>query len=255
MGINVYTNGFFRVLTAGFLFWACFCNVVHAQQPDSTVFPKEGIEKFLPPLSVLIDSALNHNAYVQYRDLGVVVERCKLKASKIEWTRNLGLQANYGYGNLYYYSTVSTGGIEPPASVSNRSEIKYSGAVYLSMPFYTIANRRNQIRLSKAEYEQAQWMSEHQREETRMMIIRQYNDVILKHRVFRIKSAFWETARINFEMVEKEFLNGVIPIAEYSRLSDATSRAQTDFETSRTDFVTAFMILEEMVGFRLNLIK
>lgn len=228
---------------------------VNAQISDSTVFPKEGIEAVLPPLSVLIDSALNHNAYVQFRDLDIIVERCKLKASRIEWTRNLGLQANYGYGNLYYYSTVSTGGIEPPASVSNRSEIKYSGAVYLSMPFYTIANRRNQIRLSKAEYEQAQWMSQHQRNETRQMIIRQYNDVILKHRVFKIKSEFWETSRINMQMVEKEFLNGVIPLAEYSRLSDATSRSQTDYETSRIEFVTSFMILEEMVGYKLNLIK
>jgi hypothetical protein len=50
-------------------------------------------------------------------------------------------------------------------------------------------------------------------------------------------------------MVEKEFRNGVIPIAEYVRLSDMTARIQSDYEMAKSDFLLAKRILEETVGF------
>ena len=50
-------------------------------------------------------------------------------------------------------------------------------------------------------------------------------------------------------MVEKEFRNGVIPIAEYVRLSDMTARVQSDYELARSEFLLSKQILEEITGF------
>ena len=54
-------------------------------------------------------------------------------------------------------------------------------------------------------------------------------------------------------MADKEFQNGVIPVGEYSRISEIVSRAEVDFETAKTDYNTAYMILEELVGYKFNL--
>ena len=56
-------------------------------------------------------------------------------------------------------------------------------------------------------------------------------------------------------MAEKEFLNGVIPVTEYSRLYSITSQAEENYESALMDFKTDYMLLEELTGmkFKLNL--
>ncbi len=230
------------------LFMPCLST---AQVNDTSDLEQEFYSQ-LPPLAVLIDSAIANDEYVKFRDLQSTVNTCKLKNSKIDWARYVGVQANYGYGNLYNYSTSSTGAIEPAAVATSRSEVKYSGQVFLNLPLIAVVNRKNLIKLAKAEIEQSQQMSMFQRDEKRQTVIRQYNDVLLQQRLLRIKSKYLETTKISFQLVEKEFLNGVIPITEYTRLSESVSRAESEYETVRMNFLTSFMILEEIVGMKLK---
>lgn len=243
-----------RFLFLGFSFMVVFfiTSQSTAQVSDTTT-PEPEFFMQLPPLSVLIDSAIANDEYVKFRDLQSTVNTCKLKNSKIDWARYVGVQANYGYGNLYNYSTSSTGAIEPAAVATSRSEVKYSGQVFLNLPLIAVVNRKNLVRLAKAEIEQSQQMSMFQRDEKRQSVIRQYNDVLLQQRLLRIKSKYLETTKISFQLVEKEFLNGVIPITEYTRLSESVSRAESEYETVRMNFLTSFMILEEIVGMKLKL--
>ncbi|MBK9392023.1 MAG: TolC family protein [Bacteroidetes bacterium] len=83
-------------------------------------------------------------------------------------------------------------------------------------------------------------------------MITQYNDVLLKQRILKIKSRNMGNARINMDMVEAEFKNGQIPVSEYARISEMTSSSEADFETARSELTTSVMILEEMVGFKIN---
>jgi len=54
-------------------------------------------------------------------------------------------------------------------------------------------------------------------------------------------------------MSEKEFQNGVIPVGEYARISEIVSKAESDLETAKAEFSTAFMIMEEICGMKFNL--
>ena len=214
---------------------------------------KDDISDKLPVLQVLIDSAIINNPYVKFRDQQIIINECKLRAKKVEWTRNLGVQVNVGYGNFYNYSTNSAGGVDPPPFATNRIETKYNGTLYLNMPLYTLADRRNQLKLAQTEIEQANSMAEEQRLETRQLVIRQYNDVILSQRILRIKAKYMETARINMQMVEKEFSNGVVSVTELTRITEIVSRSESDYENARTDFLTAYLILEELTGIKFHL--
>ena len=49
--------------------------------------------------------------------------------------------------------------------------------------------------------------------------------------------------------------DGIISVSEYSRISEIVTRTEIDLENSRMEFLTAYMILEEITGIRFNLIR
>jgi outer membrane protein TolC len=196
---------------------------------------------------------MNNDPYVKFRELQIIINNCKLKASKTEWLRNIGVQADVRYGTFDNYSTNNSGGSTPTSFGSNNTETKYGYAAYIKLPLYDVANRKNQIKLAKTEVLQALSMAEVQRNEVRLMVIRQYNDLVLKQKLMKIKYKYIETARINLEIVEKEFKNGVVSMSEYTRISEGVTRSEADLEVARIDFITAYLTLEEIVGFKFNL--
>jgi len=226
-----------------------------AQDGKADDLLKGDIETILPPLETIIDSAISNNPYVKFKDLQIDVNEYKLKAERSLWTKNIGFQTDARYGTFDNFSTNTAEGQNPTLYATRSSQLNYGAGAYLKLPFYDFMNRKNQIRLAKAEVDQAQNLSLVQRNEVRQLVIKQYNDLIIKSRVLKIKLKYAETSKINMEMVEKEFLNGIISVSEYARISESVSRTDTDIETAKMDFRTAYMILEEIVGMKFNLMK
>lgn len=230
-----------------------FCLTSTAQNNPETNNPDDNIETRLPPLGTLIDSALARNPYVKFRELQIVVNKYKLKSDQAVWLKNLGVQTDVRYGTFDNFSTNTAEGQTPSLISTRRNQTNYGLGAYLKLPLFDLVNRKYQVNIATAEVEQADHMAEFQRDEVRQLVIRQYNDVILKQRLLKIKSKYLATSKINMEMVEKEFQTGVISIGEYSRISEIVTRTESDFENARVDFVTSYMILEEIVGIKFNL--
>lgn len=224
-----------------------------AQQGQVFDMSKDNIELMLPPLETIIDSAIAKNPFVKYRDLQIVVNTQKLKSDRADWTRDIGFQTDVRYGTFDNFASNVVQGQNPALTSTRNTQTNYGIGGYIRIPVYDFLNRRNQIKLSKAEIEQAKSYSLIQRDELRQSVIRQYNELIIKQRILRIKTKYVETSRIHMEMVDKNFINGTITLTEYSSLSEIASRAEADFETSKMEFRTAYMILEEIVGMKFNL--
>ncbi len=224
-----------------------------AQEKKEFDLFKDNIELILPPLETIIDSAIARNPYVKFRDLQVTVNEQKLKSNRLEWTRDLGFQTDVRYGTFDNFASNVVEGQNPALTSTRNTQTNYGVGAYIRIPFYDFLSRKSQITSAKAEIAQAQSYSLVQRNELRQLVIKQYNEVIVKHRLLKIKSRYAETARINLAMAEKQFLNGVITVAEYSSTTEIVSRSETDFESSKMEFRTAFMILEEIVGIKFNL--
>jgi outer membrane protein TolC len=225
----------------------------NAQEKNEFNALKDNIENILPPLETIIDSAIANNPFVKFRKWDIEVNEHKLQTDRIVWTKDLGIQTDIRYGTFNNFSTNTSEGQSPSNLATLSNQLNYGVGAYLKVPIYDIINRKNQINQSKAEIEKAISMAEVQRNEVRESVIRQYNDLILKHRLLKNKSKYIETARINMQMTEKEFQNGVIPTGEYTRISEIASRAEADLETAKVDFYTAYMILEELAGCKFNL--
>ncbi|WP_372744818.1 TolC family protein [Lutibacter sp.] len=226
----------------------CFITVTKAQSISSET---SAYEILFPPLEELIEAALKNNAMVEFRKLGVDVKESLVKSEKNYWTRNFGLQADAEYGNLNNSSYSVEDNTQNLLSTST-TQLNYGVGVYLKFPIFDYINRKDQIKQAKIEVDQAKSMAEAQQNEVRLLVINQYHNVILKQKLLSIKAQNLGSARINKEMVEKEFRNGVIAISEYVRISDMTSKIEEEYEMSKSDFLLAKQLLENTVGITFN---
>jgi outer membrane protein TolC len=201
-----------------------------------------------PPVEQLIDSAIKHNSNVEYRNLDIEARESLLKTQHNVWLRNLGLQGVANYGTFDYFNSNSNNQSTTVLN-TNSKQFNYGLGFYLKLPFYDMIDRKNQINVAKVQLDQAKSMAQVQKDELRQIVIRLYEDILLKQKLLNIKSQSWGNARVNMEMVDREFRNGTIPISEFVRVSDIVSRTEAEYETAKTDFISAKKILEEIVGF------
>jgi outer membrane protein TolC len=169
---------------------------------------------------------------------------------KKSWTRNFGVQADVRYGTFDNFSTNTAEGQNPTLIATRASQTNYGLGGYFKLPLSDFVTRKTQFKLAKMQIDQAECLAQVQRDEIRQAVIKQYNDVMLKLTLLKIKAEILETSRINMVMAEKEFQNGIIPLGTYSGLAQTASTTEINFEEAKVDFKTAFMILEEIVGFK-----
>lgn len=220
-----------------------------AQSADSTAMTSSDSVITFPPLNDLIDSAVKYHPGIRYRQYEVKVKESNLQTQQHNWTRNMGVQADSRYGTFDNFSANDNGQSTTLLNTTNK-QFNYGFGVYMKLPLYDLLNRKNQLKQAKNEVEMARSLGEVQETEIRQMVIKQYQDALLRQRLIRIKAQNLGNARVNMEMVEKEFRNGIIPVSEYARISDIVYRAETDYELAKTEFITAKLLLEEIVGFK-----
>lgn len=224
-----------------------------AQQFDEQNLLSPDIESLLPPLETIIDSAISKNPYVKYRDQQISVNEFKMKSDKVRWMENLGLQSDARYGTFDNFSMNTAAGQTPSVIATRNNQLNYGVGAYIKLPIFDFVNRKHLVGAAKAEVDQAISLAAVQRDELRQVVIKQYNDLILKMKLLKIKSKYLETSHINIQMADKEFKNGVLSVAEYSKISEIVSLAETDYQTVYTEFTTAYMILEELAGFKFKI--
>jgi outer membrane protein TolC len=225
---------------------------VRSQESNSFDLLKGDIESELPPLSVLIDSALHHNPYVKFRDNQKIINQENLKINQTQWTRNIGFQTDVRYGTFNNFNNYTSGGQSPDVTSTLTTELNYGVGAFVRLPFDEIFNRKHQVRTAKMQLDQAKNMADVQRDELRQLVIRQYNEVILKHRLMKIKAKHLEIQRYNMDISEKDYHSGVVTVTEYSRMAEVLSMAESDFQTTKVEFNTSYLILQEIVGIKFN---
>jgi hypothetical protein len=212
------------------------------------------IEVNIPPLNVIIDSVLNRNGMVRFRRQHVGVQIGKLKSETLYWTRNFGIQGDGRYGTFDNTSLTATGGSTGTVLNTTTSQLNYGVGLYFKFPIFDFLHRKNQINLAKMEIEESKRMVQFQEDEIRQTAIRLYQDLILKQKILKIKSESLGNGKVNMQMVEKEFRNGLVPVAEYVRITSMSSNMEVDYESAKSDYILAKQILEDMAGFVFSVI-
>ncbi|MCX6306821.1 MAG: TolC family protein [Bacteroidetes bacterium] len=213
---------------------------------------KDNISNLIPPLEVLIDSAIAHNAALKSSQLAVGVNSKALKAYANSWTKNLSLTADVRYGTFTNYSTDQ---ITNLAVSTNKSEFRYGVGGTLKFAINDFVDRKNQIGMFKTEVEIARSDYDEKVNQLKKLVIIEYNDLLLKQKLMILSAAKTETVKVNMQMVEKEFRNGVIPLTEFTNMSATVFDSEAAFENARMEFRNAYMMLEETTGMKFNILN
>jgi outer membrane protein TolC len=235
------------------IFYLLFFQIsdIQAQNSIEKESTSSNTKLIIPSLNVLIDSALAINGMVNYRKLEIDAKDYNLKSKRQYWTRNFGLQVDSGYGTFNNLSSVS-GDNSTVNLASNTRQLNYNAGFYLKIPVFDVINRKSQIKQAKAELEQAKSLAKSQEDELTQVVTRNYEELMLKQNLLALRASNLGNARVNMEMVEKEFRNGLIPFSEYVRISDMTSRIAVEFEQAKSDFLLSKKLLENLTGVQID---
>jgi len=233
------------------LYIAFFGLFVNAQELKGEHSQTGGPSLLIPKLSVLIDSALVNSGMVSYRMLEIEAKEFNKKEKKRNWTRNFGIQADTRYGTFNNFSTI-TGDNSSINLGSDTQQVNYNVGFYLKIPVFDIINRKAEIKRSQVEIQQAKSLVKFQEDEVKEFVIRYFEDLVLRQNLLKLYASNLGNARVNMEMVEREFRNGVLPISEYVRISDITVRIASDYEKAKSNFFVAKKLLENITGMTIN---
>lgn len=243
---------FFKIVTI-LLLSLLSVNLLQGQKlpNDNSQELSDAISNF-PPLQAVIDSVIKRSAMVNFRTNNIEAKEAALASERLHWTRNLGLQVDSRYGNLNNFTSNEDG--EALSQVlTTTTQLNYSAGFFLKFPLFDGLNRKHQIKLAESEVEAAKSMVQFENEQLRKMVITLYQELLLKQKLLQIRSESLGDGRVNMQMVEKEFRNGLVPMSEYVRINSMTTNMEAAYETALSEFITTKKMLEDMAGFVFDL--
>lgn len=212
---------------------------------------KDNIADYLPPLEELIDSAIAHSASIKFWSTDVQVNDEKIDIAKNQWLKNLKLGSDVRYGT---YDNLSLDPIGASAVYTNTTETRYGAFFSVSVPFYDLFNRKNQVAFAELERQQSIYSLKMREQEIRSAIIKQYNQLKLDQQILKLAADFIQTGSVNLQLAQRQFESGMLSLAEYTKIAESYNKSQITYESAKQTFITSLMLLEEMVGYKFNLI-
>jgi len=209
----------------------------------------------IPPLDDLIDSAIVHSPAVASVDAEIYIRKYGIKSVRRDIMQNFYLDAgmNLTYINGLTNNTTNLGDIN--SVLSNQDNSGYAAGISIRMPLDDLMDHRNRVKTATKYMEQAFSERDIQIRLVRRDIIEQYNKLIINQKILKIANDNQIFMSLQMAMAEKEFLNGQLSLYDLARLNEMNRKAVTDFEDSRNEFYNAYMILQEIVGIKFNVIN
>ena len=209
----------------------------------------------IPPLDDLIDSAIVHSPAVASVDAEIYIRKYGIKTARRDIMQNFYLDAGLDvtYIDGLTNNTTNLGDIN--SVLSNQDNSGYAAGISIRMPLDDLMDHRNRVKSATKYMEQAFSERDIQIRLIRRDIIEQYNRLIINQKILKIANDNQIFMSLQMAMAEKEFLNGQLSLYDMARLNEMNRKAVTDFEDSRNEFYNAYMILQEIVGIKFNVIK
>lgn len=232
---------------------------LYSQQSEDTLFVfnpiVDDITQRIPPLDDLLDSAMVHSPRLKQFDADISFYRYKVRTAKREFLENIYLDA-YTQFDIWDGLTENTTNLGDKSSVLTfQDNSRYAVGASIRMPIDDLWDRRNRVKAATSLVERSIAEREFQAQDLRKAVIQQYNKLIINQRIMKIANDNQIYMALQMAMAEKEFINGQMTLYELARLNEMNRRSVYDFETARVQLYDAYMILQEIVGIKFNVIS
>jgi outer membrane protein TolC len=242
------------ILIIGFLFLSLFG--FSQIQADSAIFEaiKDDIAKKLPPLESLIDLAIANAPEIDLEELKATRAKYDIKTERRVWTEHIGIEGIFNYGHWFYNDRDELTRLNRFYLTESR-RMNYGVGIYIKFPLYFLIDRKNNINKKKKELEIAMIQKDIKIKELRKKVIELYYELLDQQRKLKGSMLYQQASELMMQNATNSFLNGEIPPEEYNRQLDYKTRGDQAYGENVRLFNIAYVLLEEIVGVKFNLIN
>jgi outer membrane protein TolC len=199
---------------------------------------------YLPPLQVLIDSAMMHSPEIAHYESVIKAREHDVARERKAWAEDVyfGYQYNYGTQGTDVINQ-GTGSI-----VTNEINSGYQYSVAMRLPLSLFYGRQNKIGIIEAQLESDQYKRDETVLSIKEKVIQEYNELLLLQRLVKIQSRAKESAILIMEMAEQRFRDGELSLDQLGANSDLRNKHESEYERLRSEFSNSYYRLERLVG-------
>lgn len=233
------------LFTIIFLYNLCSIPNLHSQNiTDVTkIKVKDFVNMQLPPLDSLFENAKNGPIYLMW-EAKEAIERKNLSNEKKSVLGFFSLRGSYQYGMFGNEATYTDITVAPYLSYSTHAQNGYTIGAGLNIPLDELFDLKGRVNRQKLVLKTAQLEKEVKFEEVKREIIELYTMINSQINILKIRGEALELAKFQYEISEKDFINGMIESSALSIDKQRQSNALEAFEKSRYELTRSIMILE-----------
>jgi len=197
-----------------------------------------------------------HNPQIKYYDADIGAWRYRVKSAGRVWMRNFYLET-YIQTDWWDAATTNSDYNQGVTSNLNTFQNNYRGVglLQIRLPMLDLWDRKNQMKTATKEIEKSMASKESFIIQLRQTIITNYNQLIVNQKILKNANESVIAGAMNKEMGDKEFLNGQSTLYDLAYIMEMYRVAVYNYETSRNAFFNSYMILQELCGFKFNVIN
>ncbi len=234
--------------------------LLKAQDIDALKLDTESIFEndafMLPPLAALIDSAIVYSPLLRQYDAQMEIRDLERRGVKNDWANNLYTIAEWKYGSTENVVFVEDGNNTIIGGSANTARASRSQlGVGLRLTLFDITQRKRVVAIADAKYDYAAAQRDEIIQLIRKDVTLLFNDLILSQRLLTIKSETQQAKLLHFNLAEKQFLEGELPVSDYSKIIEMIAKSSAEFEEAKMDFTNKYFLLEMAVGLKLDELK
>lgn len=251
-----FSKSIFKSVFIFSLFLVC-CAGIKAQAIDSSLFfdpITDDIRNRIPPLEALIDSAIANSPQITIEELKAAAVKYEIISARREWTKYFEIIGYSNAGLWLRHERNELSGLSDFYLTESRRQA-FNAGFTIKLPLYNLIDRKNNINKEKKKLEIAIVQREVIVKEIRKIVIATYNELIQLQDRMKISNDYQQTSDMMMQNAEIMFLNGEIPPEEFNRQKDYQTRGALEYAANIGNFNNAYTLLEELVGFRFNLIN
>lgn len=235
-----------------------FTNYFQAQDLEIESFIGKSLEdidfsKRIPSLDSLKAIARENSPLLKAHDQDMEYAKQSVSIARTKWLDFIYADATYNYGMYDYMNSEQLAGLTNLSqSFINTEASRYTVGVSMKIPLSAVFTRKKTIKREQALQERAKYEKEATIQEIERVLILNYNDLLKAHKLLFIDGTMLETYKVQSLRAETDFKNGLISVSEYTRLQQQMNAAYKEFEKEKSEFLLAFMYLENTIGANLE---
>jgi outer membrane protein TolC len=234
------------------LFFFLFFQISNAQIPAAgrkaamiVLDEKKDLQDQMIPLDSIIFLALKNSPSVKFQSDLIETAEAQLTYYKRAWSNNIVGFVNYSSGNQ---SLLTADNTAASAVSSNQVTSGYRVGVQMNIPLFEFLGRKAKLNTYKTQLNSTVDKKAETTREIEQVIIQTYYSLLYYNNLLSIRSEAKQTVINQYGIAQQQFKDGLIDIAELSRLKSIEVNARADYEEAKREFATLYFQLESMVG-------